>query len=150
VPFSREARSVAYARAKMMSDSLPFGTRRNVYQNGYEWINHSIWPKHVSQENSRVVIGGKDCKQKYSACLLNVSGMSFGTLSKNAVLALNAAAKMGNFYQNTGEGSISKFHLENEGDIVWNIGTGYFGCRDAKEISQMLNLKRLLLCLKLK
>jgi glutamate synthase domain-containing protein 2 len=91
-----------------------------------------MWPKSVSHENSRVLIGGKDCKQKYSACLLNVSGMSFGALSKNAVLALNAAARMGDFYQNTGEGSISKFHLEHGGDIVWNIGTGYFGCRDEK------------------
>jgi glutamate synthase domain-containing protein 2 len=131
VPFSRENRSVAYARAKSMTDTLPFGTRRNVYSQGYEWVNHSIWPSHVLEENERTLIGGKDCRQKYSACLLNCSGMSFGAISQNAILALNKAAKMGNFYQNTGEGSITRFHLENGGDIVWNIGTGYFGCRDA-------------------
>lgn len=129
-PFSRESRSIAYSRAKKMMDTLPFGTRRDCYGVGYEWVNHSVWPKEVPDENTRVLIGGKDCQQPYSANLLNISGMSFGSISSNAILALNKAAQLGNFYHNTGEGAISKFHLKHGGDIVWNIGTGYFGCRD--------------------
>ena len=86
-----------------MQDSLPFGTRRNVYEDGYEWANHSLWPTVVPNENARVTIGGAECTQPYSASLLNVSGMSYGALSDNAILALNAAAKKGNFFHNTGE-----------------------------------------------
>ena len=132
-PFSRLQRSVAYQRAKNMSDTLPFGTRRDVYAGGYEWVTHSLYPTHVPEENRRVEIGctNPDTTQPYSASLLNVSAMSYGALSDNAILALNGGARMGDFYHNTGEGGVSRFHLRPGGDIVWNIGTGYFGCRNA-------------------
>ena len=99
-----------------------------MYEADYEYAAHSMWPVVADAEKSRVVFGGADCKQPYSASLLNVSGMSYGALSENAVLALSSAAKMGRFYHNTGEGGMSRFHLEGGGDLVWNIGTGYFGC----------------------
>lgn len=126
-PFDRAARSVVYQRAKDEPDLLPFGTRQDVYADKYEFAAHSMWPVTASAEASRVLIGGPQCTQPYSASLLNVSGMSYGALSENAVLALSRAAKMGNFYHNTGEGGMSRFHLEGGGDLVWNIGTGYFG-----------------------
>jgi len=129
-PFTRLERSLVYQRAKGVTDTQPFGTRRNVYETGYEWANHSMYPKTVNHEHARVLVGGKDCKKPYSASLLNVSGMSYGALSDNAILALNTGAKLGGFYHNTGEGGISKFHLEPGGDLVWNLGTGYFGCRN--------------------
>jgi glutamate synthase domain-containing protein 2 len=128
-PFSRNDRSIVYQRAKGDLDTLPFGTQRDVYAEGYEWINHSMAPVHPDPSIARVTIGGAGCKQPYSASLLNVSAMSYGSLSKNAVLALNAGAKMGGFAHNTGEGGLSPHHLEPGGDIVWQIGTGYFGCR---------------------
>ena len=129
-PFDRAHRSIVYARAKDAVDSLPFGTRRDVYAENYEFAAHSMWPVDAlaNAEASRVVIGGPDCKQPYSASLLNVSGMSYGALSENAVLALSRAAQRGNFYHNTGEGGMSRFHLEGGGKLVWNVGTGYFGC----------------------
>lgn len=129
-PFDRSNRSVVYQRAKGALDTLPFGTRRDVYQEGYEFAAHSMWPKMAvgAPEKSRVSIGGPDCKAPYSASLLNVSGMSYGALSENAILALSRAAKEGGFYHNTGEGGMSRFHLEGGGDLVWNVGTGYFGC----------------------
>lgn len=130
VPFSREARSVVYQRAKRVLDTLPFGTRMNVYAVGYEWVNHSLNPVHVDPESMRTTIGGSECKQPYSASLLNISAMSYGSLSKNAILSLNWGAKIGNFYHNTGEGGLSEYHLRNGGDITWQIGTGYFGARD--------------------
>ncbi|MGY3804265.1 FMN-binding glutamate synthase family protein [Pigmentibacter ruber] len=130
VPFNREQRTVVYQRAKAVRDSVPFGTRKNVYQIGYEWVNHSLQPTSMSPENLRLMIGGKDCLQPYSANLLNISAMSYGSLSKNAILALNGGAKDGGFAQNTGEGGITPYHLENGGDIIWQIGTGYFGCRN--------------------
>ncbi|XXQ31632.1 Glutamate synthase domain-containing protein [Plasmodiophora brassicae] len=129
VPFSREHRSVVYARSKLMPDALPFGTREDVYNPGYEFVCHSIWPVAVPPENQRVLIGGPDCRKPYSASLLNISGMSYGAISENAIRALNLSAAMGNYYHNTGEGGVSRFHLEHGGDIVWNIGTAYFGCR---------------------
>ncbi|MEO7363139.1 MAG: FMN-binding glutamate synthase family protein [Gemmatimonadaceae bacterium] len=129
-PFSRNDRSVIYQRAKGAVDTLPFGTQRDVYAPGYEWINHSLAPVHADPEQARVLVGGPDCKQPYSASMFNVSGMSYGSLSKNAVLALNTGAKAGNFAHNTGEGGLSPYHLEPGGDIIWQIGTGYFGCRD--------------------
>jgi len=131
-PFNREQRSMVYQRAKAMPDTIPFGTRRNVYEEGFEWLSHSCWPKEVREDKKRHLIGNSACKQPYNACRLNISGMSYGAISSNAILALNRGAKMGNFYHNTGEGGISKYHLEEGGDIVWNIGTGYFGCRDRK------------------
>ena len=130
-PINRNERSVIYQRAKKQTDTVPFGTQMNVYAEGYEWITHSILPKdfHKMDHNPRVHVGGKDCKQPYSMSVLNVSAMSFGSLSKNAVLALNGGAKMGGFAHNTGEGGLSPYHLEPGGDIVWQIGTGYFGAR---------------------
>jgi glutamate synthase domain-containing protein 2 len=129
-PFNREDRSVVYQRAKGQLDTLPFGTQRDVYEVGYEWINHSLAPVHPNPDHQRVLVGGKDCKQPYSASIFNVSAMSYGSLSKNAILALNGGAKIGGFYHNTGEGGLSHYHLEPGGDITWQIGTGYFGCRD--------------------
>ena len=129
-PFSRNDRSVIYQRAKGDVDTLPFGTQRDVYAPGYEWINHSLAPAHVDDARSRILVGGPDCRQPYSASVFNVSGMSYGSLSKNAVLALNAGAKIGGFAHNTGEGGLSPYHLEPGGDLIWQIGTGYFSCRD--------------------
>lgn len=129
-PFSREHRAIVYQRAKNMTDTVAFGTRRNVYEPGYEWAVHSLYPKHLDVEASRVMIGASNpgCTQPYSASLLNVSAMSYGALSNAAILALNEGAALGGFYHNTGEGGISRFHKEPGGDIVWNVGTGYFGC----------------------
>jgi glutamate synthase domain-containing protein 2 len=129
-PFSRNDRSVIYQRAKGELDTLPFGTQKDVYATGYEWINHSLAPVHPDEQFARVLVGGPDCTQPYSASVFNVSGMSYGSLSKNAVLALNTGAKMGGFAHNTGEGGLSPYHLEPGGDIFWQIGTGYFSCRD--------------------
>lgn len=128
-PVAREIRSVVYQRAKQQTDTLPFGTQRNVYAEGYEWIPHSLAPKHVDEKQLRVVIGGPQCHKPYSSSLFNISAMSYGALSKNAILALNGGAKLGGFYHNTGEGGLSPHHLAEGGDVVWQIGTGYFGCR---------------------
>lgn len=131
-PLNRILRSLVYRRAKGENDTEPFGTQMAIYHSGYEWMEHSIYaknnPKNIG-EFPRLKIGGKDCKQTYFSSLLNISAMSFGSLSKNAVLAMNKGAKMGNFAQNTGEGGISDYHLEHGGDLIWQIGTGYFGCR---------------------
>lgn len=129
-PFDRSHRSIAYQRAKDVRDTNPFGSRRDLYAMGYEWANHSMFPTHLDITRSRILIGGKDCTQKYSASILNISGMSYGALSDAAVTALSKGAQMGNFYHNTGEGGISRFHIEGGGDLVWNVGTGYFGCRN--------------------
>ncbi len=131
-PFSREDRNVVYQRAKKAVDTIPFGTELNVYDPGYEWLSHSITPANPGELNPdpRVMIGGPDCKKPYSASILNISAMSFGSLSENAILALNAGAKIGGFAHNTGEGGLSRYHLEPGGDIIWQIGTGYFGCRN--------------------
>ncbi|NOX85337.1 MAG: FMN-binding glutamate synthase family protein [Chlorobi bacterium] len=131
-PINRIFRSLIYQRAKKVNDTSPFGTQMDVYKVGYEWMDHSIYAKKPDLEKGfpRVKIGGPDCTRPYDASLLNISAMSFGALSKNAVMALNKGAKMGNFAQNTGEGGLSEFHLKHGGDIVWQIGTGYFGCRD--------------------
>lgn len=129
-PINREDRSIIYQRAKGALQTLPFGTQRDVYAEHHEWVEHSLYPKHVDPTSLRVTIGNESCKQPYSASLLNVSAMSYGSLSRNAILSLNGGAKLGNFYHNTGEGGISPYHLEHEADLVWQIGTGYFGCRD--------------------
>ena len=129
VPFSRDQRSVVYQRSKKVRDTVPFGTLRDVYEVGYEWVNHSINPVEVPQDTLRVTIGGPDCRKPYSASILNISAMSFGALSKNAILALSEGARLGNFAHNTGEGGISPYHLEGGADLIWQIGTGYFGCR---------------------
>src|SRR6187402_526228 len=128
-PFSRNQRSLVYQRAKNIDSSTPFGTQQNLNTESYEGIKHSIFPAKVNEELPRVLVGGKDCKQPYSASLFNVSAMSFGSLSENAIRALNRGAHMGKFYHNTGEGGLTEFHLQG-GDVTWQIGTGYFGCRD--------------------
>ena len=128
VPFSRRQRSLVYQRAKNVIDVVPFGTERNVYGLDYEWINHSLLPTAIPSHDFRVRIG-PDTAQPYDASVFNISAMSFGSLSASAIRALNAGAKRGNFYHDTGEGSISPYHREAGGDLVWEIGSGYFGCR---------------------
>jgi glutamate synthase domain-containing protein 2 len=129
-PFSRAQRTLVYTRAKGQSDKRPFGTQLDVRAIGYEWINHSIAPSHLAGHDFRVKVGGKDCTQPYDISLFNVSAMSFGALSANAIQALNLGAKMGGFAHDTGEGSISRHHRAHGGDLIWEIGSGYFGCRD--------------------
>ncbi|MBL7715683.1 MAG: FMN-binding glutamate synthase family protein [Bdellovibrionales bacterium] len=129
VPYNRNKRSLIYQRAKGAVDTLPFGTQLDVNAPGYEWINHSIVPKNPLKIEPRVKIGGKDCQKPYLASHFNVSAMSYGALSKNAIMALNRGAKEGGFYHNTGEGGLSPYHLEGGGDLCWQIGTGYFSCR---------------------
>lgn len=131
-PIDRIHRSLVYRRAKKVNDTNPFGTQQVVYRPGYEWLGHSLYALHHEEidYHQRVRVGGKECTQPYDASLFNISAMSYGSLSKNAVLAMNLGAKEGGFFHNTGEGSISPFHLEHGGDLVWQIGTGYFGCRN--------------------
>jgi glutamate synthase domain-containing protein 2 len=129
-PFSRDQRALVYQRAKQQLDKRPFGTQLDVYATGYEWINHATIPAKILNHDLRVTIGGPDCKQPYSASVFNISAMSFGALSANAIRALNQGAKAGNFFHDTGEGSISQYHREMGGDLVWEIGSGYFGCRN--------------------
>jgi len=129
-PFSRAQRTLVYTRAKGQSDKRPFGTQLDVRAIGYEWINHSIAPTHLAGHDFRVKVGGKDCTQPYDISLFNVSAMSFGALSANAIQALNLGAKLGGFAHDTGEGSISRHHRAHGGDLIWEIGSGYFGCRD--------------------
>jgi glutamate synthase domain-containing protein 2 len=130
IPFSRQQRAIVYQRAKNAVDKRAFGTQIDVYQPQYEWINHSIAPSDLKSHDFRVEIGGPECSKSYSASVFNISAMSFGALSANAILALNHGAKKGNFFHDTGEGSISRYHREPGGDLVWEIGSGYFGCRN--------------------
>jgi len=130
IPFSRVQRSLVYQRAKNVVDVKPFGTLTDVYEEHYEWINHSVHTVHIKDQDFRVMIGEQTCSQPYSLSLYNISAMSFGALSANAILALNKGAKLGGFAQDTGEGSISKYHREHGGDLIWEIGSGYFGCRN--------------------
>ncbi len=130
-PINRLNRSLIYTRAKKTIDTTPFGTQLDVYEHGYEWMDHSIYSlghEHF-EKGHRIMIGGTECKQPYASSILNISAMSFGSLSRNAVLAMNKGAQIGGFAQNTGEGGISPYHLEPGGDLIWQIGTGYFGCR---------------------
>jgi len=128
-PVEREFRSLIYQRAKGDLETRPFGTQRDVYRIGYEWAEHSVAAVEPPEEVPRVSVGGPDCTRPYSASLLNISAMSYGSLSSRAILALNRAAQAGGFCHNTGEGGLSPYHLEPGGDLVWQIGTGYFGCR---------------------
>ncbi|MBL0728890.1 FMN-binding glutamate synthase family protein [Piscinibacter sp. HJYY11] len=130
-PFSRQQRSLVYQRSKGEPDKRPFGTQMDVGATGYEWINHSLVPTVLATHDFRVTIGATRA-QPYSASVFNISAMSFGALSANAILALNAGAKRGNFAHDTGEGSISVHHQQHGGDLIWEIGSGYFGCRDAQ------------------
>lgn len=130
-PINRMFRSVVYRRAKNVLDTNPFGTKVDVYRNGYEWMDHSLAALSHGPEGRELftTIGGPSCAKPYKASLLNISAMSFGALSKNAIVALNGGAREGGFAHNTGEGGLSPYHLEKGGDIIWQIGTGYFGCR---------------------
>lgn len=130
VPFSRESRAIVYQRAKNVEDKRPFGTKKNIYGSGYQWITHSIRPNKIEDTNFRVKIGGPACEKPYEASLYNISAMSFGALSANAIAALNRGAKLGGFAHDTGEGGVSRYHREGDGDLIYEIGTGYFGCRD--------------------
>jgi glutamate synthase domain-containing protein 2 len=145
-PVSREFRSLVYQRSKGVRDTRPFGTVFDVYRDGCEWINHSLAPKKIVNHDPRIVFGEGICAQPYAASPLNISAMSYGALSKNAIMALNKGAKMGGFAHNTGEGGLSPYHQEYGADIIWQIGTGYFGCRteeggfDADKFKQTANL----------
>src|SRR5271166_1393551 len=129
LPFSRDKRAVVYQRAKNVLDKRPFGTQYDVYADGYEWLRHSIASRPHATAPFRVTIGGPDCTIPYSASVFNISAMSFGALSPNAIRALNGGAKQGGFAHDTGEGGVSRYHREMGGDLIWEIGSGYFGCR---------------------
>src|SRR5882762_952146 len=129
-PFSRDKRAVVYQRAKMVLDKRPFGTQYDVYAEGFEWVRHSMMPRPPAAAPFRVKVGGPDCPRPYDASIFNISAMSFGALSPNAVRALNKGAKAGHFAHDTGEGGLSPYHRENGGDIIWEIGSGYFGVRN--------------------
>ncbi len=133
LPFPRDERAIVYQRAKKALDKRPFGTQYDVYGGQYEWLHHSIAPKPPAEDGAfRTLIGAPGpCTQPYSASVLNISAMSYGALSANAVRALNRGAKLGGFAHDTGEGGVSPYHREHGGDIIWEIGSGYFGCRAA-------------------
>ena len=128
-PFPRDKRAIVYQRAKRALDKRPFGTQYNVYESRYEWLAHSMAPEALAKEPFRISIGGPHCTQPYSASLFNISAMSYGSLSANAIRSLNKGAKLGGFAHDTGEGSVSPYHREFGGDLIWEIGSGYFGCR---------------------
>ncbi|HVV98006.1 MAG TPA: FMN-binding glutamate synthase family protein [Rhodanobacteraceae bacterium] len=137
VPFSAVQRAIVKQRAKNALDVRPFGTELDVYAERYEWINHSIVPTRIENHDFRVTVGGPECVHPYSASVFNISAMSFGAISPNAIRALNEGARRGDFYHDTGEGSLSPYHRENGGDIVWELGSGYFGaCERAGVFSE--------------
>ncbi|WP_084438444.1 FMN-binding glutamate synthase family protein [Shinella sp. HZN7] len=129
VPFNRQDRGLVYQRAKGEEDKRPFGTIENVYGSGYAWLTHSATPVTIADTDFRVRVGGPACRQPYDASLYNISAMSFGSLSGNAVLALNTGARKGGFAHDTGEGSISRYHRQGGGDLIYQVASGYFGCR---------------------
>src|SRR5690554_1629700 len=129
-PFSRETRSLVYQRAKGAEDKKPFGTSEHIYESGYAWVTHSAAPKHITDTDFRIKIGSSRCLQPYSASIYNISAMSFGSLSANAIQALNRGAELGNFAHDTGEGGISSHHRQG-GDLIYQVASGYFGCRTA-------------------
>jgi glutamate synthase domain-containing protein 2 len=128
-PFSRRQRSLVYQRAKNARQTVPFGTAFEIDKSGYEWISHTVFAEGHFDGNFRVKVGNSQCLQPYEASILNIGAMSYGALSKTAISALNQGARIGNFAHNTGEGGISEYHLMG-GDLIWQIGTGYFGCRN--------------------
>ncbi|MDP5029797.1 MAG: FMN-binding glutamate synthase family protein [Paraglaciecola sp.] len=144
-PFNREQRELVYRRAKNVNDTLPFGTQRDLMENNYLSIWHSMHPRTVKEQSKRILIGSSQCALPYSASLLNISAMSYGALSSHAIEALNLGAKLGGFAHNTGEGGVSPYHLKHGGDIIWQLGTGLFGCRtkdggfDEDKFSNMAN-----------
>jgi glutamate synthase domain-containing protein 2 len=126
-PINREKRSIVYQRSKKEIETIPFGTQHNLYQKGYEFVKHSLFPTdHHEVGGEHIVFGSDKCSQKYKSSIINISAMSFGSLSKNAIMALNQGAKMGGFAHNTGEGGVSPYHLQG-GDLIFQVGTGYFG-----------------------
>ncbi|OYW50974.1 MAG: FMN-binding glutamate synthase family protein [Rhodobacterales bacterium 12-65-15] len=129
MPFARDKRAIVYQRAKQDLDKRPFGTQYDVYQEQYEWLHHSIAPKEAQPHDALRTLVGADSRQPYSASLLNISAMSYGALSANAIRALNKGAKAGGFFHDTGEGGVSPYHREHGGDLVWELGSGYFGAR---------------------
>ncbi|MGA1554259.1 MAG: glutamate synthase-related protein, partial [Burkholderiaceae bacterium] len=131
LPFSRHQRAMVYARSKEQNDKRGFGTIKDYYQQDAQWLAHSMRPVHTDTKNLRVWVGGPECKQPYSMSVFNISAMSFGSLSANAIQALNKGAAKGGFAHDTGEGSMSKYHRQHGGDLVWQIASGYFGCRTA-------------------
>ncbi|MEQ1524738.1 MAG: FMN-binding glutamate synthase family protein, partial [Aestuariivirga sp.] len=131
MPFPRDKRAIVYQRAKRALDKRPFGTQYDVYESRYEWLHHSIAPKPPSREPFRIIVGGPNCTKPYSASVFNISAMSYGSLSANAIRSLNRGAKIGGFAHDTGEGGVSPYHREFGGDIIWEIGSGYFGCRNS-------------------
>ena len=128
-PFSRDQRSLVYHRAKGQEDARPFGTKKRVYEGGYSWATHSVQPTHIEDTDFRITVGNTACKQPYSASIYNISAMSFGSLSGNAIKALNMVAKEGGFTHDTGEGSVSRYHKEGGGDLIYQVASGYFGAR---------------------
>ena len=128
-PYSRQERALVYKRSKNLEGVLPFGTELDVNANDYFYVKHSIKAFHNDQKDFRVRVGGKDCKQPYDASILNISAMSYGALGAKAIESLNRGAAKGKFFHLTGEGGVSPYHLAGGGDLVWQIGTGYFGCR---------------------
>ena len=130
-PFPRDKRAIVYQRAKRQLDKRPFGTHFDVYENRFEWLLHSMSPTVVGMADCRVSIGGPACSQPYSASVFNISAMSYGSLSANAIRSLNRGAQIGGFAHDTGEGGVSPHHAEFGGDLIWEIGSGYFGCRNA-------------------
>ena len=131
LPFSLEQRSLVYRRAKQVNDAQPFGTIHNVDMPGYMWMPHAVQPRTITNSDFRITIGGPDCRQPYRASVLNISGTSFGSFGARAIMAFNRGAKLGGFAHNTGEGSISPYHRIHGGDLIWQIASGYFGCRTA-------------------
>lgn len=129
-PFNRRQRSIVYQRAKNVRQTVPFGMQVNSLEEGYEWIAHTLFPVKIKEEDLRITIGNANCKQPYSSSIFNISAMSYGALSKTAILSLSGGAKLGGFAHNTGEGGVSPYHLAGRGDLIWQIGTGYFGCRN--------------------
>jgi glutamate synthase domain-containing protein 2 len=130
MPFPRDKRAIVYQRAKKALETRPFGTHYDVYRDHYEWLHHSMAPKLPSGDLFRLTIGGPDCTAPYSASVFNISALSFGSLSANAIRALNKGASLGGFAHDTGEGGVSPYHLEHGGDLIWEVGSGYFGCRN--------------------
>lgn len=128
-PFNRRQRSIVYQRAKDQRETVAFGMQLNANEPGFEWAAHSIYPVKIKNKDLRVVIGNHQCSKPYLSSIFNISAMSYGALSKTAISSLNQGARMGRFAHNTGEGGISQYHLEG-GDLIWQIGTGYFGCRN--------------------
>ncbi len=129
IPFSRNQRALVYQRSKVQNDKRGFGSIKDMYATGAEWIGHSVTPTHPDPKSFRIRVGGKDCAKPYEISVFNISAMSFGSLSANAIMALNRGAQMGGFAHDTGEGSISPYHRRHGGDLIWELGSGYFGCR---------------------